>query len=132
MKTLTKTSHIGTVRNNNLELKDQVQSCLDWTDQEYCDHQFEQYCEFVESLTTGWHKVREQILYSAVFRGFWNNNWSERDREFLGFAETFLQDNTDPEDIAYVLDEYRFSNSAKRLLEDDEFMSKYYQILKLL
>ncbi|PSL06568.1 hypothetical protein [Cecembia rubra] len=132
MKTLSPKSHIGKVRKASKDQKQEIQDLLMWSDDAYCRFQFREYCHFVETLTTGWLKVREQILYSPVFRGFWNNEWNARDREFLEFTDSFSKYPLDQQERVYCMTEYMLLHSHKALLEDDEFMMRYYQILKLL
>ncbi|MDO9554561.1 hypothetical protein [Rhodonellum sp.] len=119
-------SHIGTIRRIHTHDMARVMHCLKWTQQEYCDFQFFQYCAFVDTLTEGWAKVREEILYSPVFRGFWNSEWAKRD------AEEFLEFAMDIQDRDYVTSEYLFIHDHKRLLDEDEFMNRYSHLLKLI
>lgn len=125
MKT-TLSTHIQQQRELILDEQTQAQDLLKWSHEDYCFHQFGEYCAFVESLTEGWPAVREDILYSPVFRGFWNKEWAERNRiDFLAFA---------PEcpDFHYLKTEYLFIHSHERLLEDDEFMTRYGHLIKIL
>lgn len=102
-----------------------VQNCLGMTDEQYCWHQFNEYCAFVEKLTGGWGMIRAQLLYSPVFRGFWNNEWARRNREdFLPFAEGL--------ELETNLSEYDFIHSHVRLMNDEEFMDRYNNILKII
>lgn len=102
-----------------------VQNCLGMTSEQYCQHQFREYCAFVETIAEGWEKVRTQILYSPVFRGFWNNEWARRNREdFLPFAADM--------DLEVNLAEYDFIHSHERLMHDDEFMERYNNVLRII
>ena len=74
MKTKTLT-HIAKVRLESLTQSEQVMELLGWNWDQYTEHQFEQYCLFVDKVCQGWPRVREEILYSPVFRGFWINQW---------------------------------------------------------
>ncbi|MCH7400096.1 hypothetical protein MM236_19025 [Belliella sp. DSM 107340] len=126
MKTISPNTHIGKIRTEQRSDMSQVCNILGWTPEQYCRYQFKQYCAFVEALSTDWPKIREQILYSPVFRGFWNNEWANRDKyEFLSFAP-------DNADHSYNLSEYLFIHDHERLLEEDQFMIKYNNILKIL
>lgn len=125
MKTV-KTPHIQQQRDLIQSGQDHAQNLLKWSHEEYCHHQFDEYCLFVEALTEGWTAVRQDILYSPVFRGFWNSEWDKRNREdFLEFAP-------DCPDYKYLKTEYLFIHSHERLLEEEEFMVKYSHILKLI
>jgi hypothetical protein len=122
----TKTPHIQQQRNLIQTDQELAQTLLQWSHEEYCIHQFGEYCAFVEALTEGWAAVRQDILYSPVFRGFWNAQWAIRNREdFLEFA-------TDCPDYHYLKTEYLFVHSHERLLEDEEFMTRYSHMLKLI
>lgn len=126
MKPIAKKSHIAQIRERIESDQLTTQQVLLWSHEAFCHHQFEEYCAFVEELTEGWSQVREDILYSSVFRGFWISEWSLRNKvEFLPFA-------IESEDYEYVLDEYLFIHDHKRLLEEDEFMNRYAHLLKLL
>lgn len=125
MKTV-KTPHIQQQRDLILTDQEETQAVLHWNHEEYCLHQFGEYCAFVEALTEGWKSVREDILYSPTFRGFWNSEWARRNNEdFLCFA-------IDCPDYNYLKTEYLFLHCHERLLEDEEFMTRYSHILKLI
>ena len=127
MKTTSPKTHIGSIRFQSATEAEQVQHILGWSHGEWCEFQFAEYCAFVEAISYGYPAVKTDLLYSPVFRGFWNNEWTQRDRiEFLDFApESDLP--------AEVLEtEYRFIHSHERLLEEDLFMVKYSHLLKLL
>lgn len=125
MKTTAK-RHIQQQRELILDEQSQAQQLLKWSHEDYCNHQFGEYCAFVEALTEGWQSIREDILYSSVFRGFWNSEWATRNRaEFLDFAP-------DCPDQHYLKTEYLFIHSHERLLEDELFMTKYGHLIKLL
>lgn len=102
-----------------------VQDYLGMTSEAYCWHQFREYCAFVEGLTEGWDKVRKQLLYSPVFRGFWNNEWARRNREdFLPFAAG--------NELELNLAEYDYIHSHERLMHDEDFMDRYANILRII
>jgi hypothetical protein len=125
MKTIT-TKHIQQQRELIKDEQAQAQLLLTWTHEDYCIHQFGEYCAFVEALTEGWPAVREDILYSPVFRGFWTSEWATRNRlDFLAFA-------TECPDYHYMKTEYLFIHSHERLLEDEEFMGRYGHLIKIL
>jgi len=124
MKTLT---HIAKVRLESLTLSGQVMELLGWSWEQYTEHQFEQYCLFVDKVCQGWPRVREEILYSPVFRGFWINEWNQRNEwDWLPLA-TDCRD-----DFALIYDEYLYNHSHVRLLADDYFLSAYNHLLEVM
>lgn len=126
MKTQTLT-HIASVRLESLSLAEQTMHLLGWNWDQYTDHQFEQYCNFVDRLCHGWPLIRQEILYSPIFRGFWINEWNERTQcDWLPMA----LDNRDME--AYVMDEYLFLHSVARLYNDEAFSQGYHHALALI
>lgn len=126
--TATKTeTHIGKVRSRNKSQIHQVGELLGWTDQQYCNHQFDEYCKFVERLSHDYPIVRKQILYSAYFRGMWNSEWMVRNEsEFIPYAIEACFD------LPEITAEYLFVHSHVRLLHDEGFMSRYSRVLKLI
>lgn len=160
MKTLT--THIAKVRQQHLSQIDEVCQLLDWTHQQYCQHQFEQYQAFISILFKNYPELIKEVEYSAVFRGFWNKEAAKRNAEWLAFArsQTRLEVILEVEDVFrqaqqpkvedeiegiylnvlqplpygddYLVGEYLFEHRAKRLLIDQEFMNNYYHTLKLI
>lgn len=127
MKTTRPQTHIQTQRLTAASEAEQVQSLLSWTHEDYCTIQFKEYCAFVESISEGYPQVQKEILYSPVFRGFWNNEWNRRDRQ------EFLEHAIDSGLTRDVLEtEYFFIHCHEVLLEDDAFMIRYSHILKLI
>lgn len=126
MKATTPT-HIARIRQSSASHAEKVQALLHWTHEDYTTIQFKEYCLFVELISEGYPEVRNEILYSPVFRGFWNNEWNRRDKE--EFLENAL-DSGLPRDILET--EYFFLHSSEALLEDDAFMFRYAQILKMI
>lgn len=120
------TTHIQQQRELILDEQSHVRELLRWSNEDYCMHQFGEYCAFVEALTQGWEAVREDILYSPVFRGFWISEWTTRNRlDFLCFAD-------ECPDYHYVKTEYLFLHSHERLLEEEAFMIRYGHLIKIL
>lgn len=148
MKTLTKTTHIAQIRQQNQTQIEQVCQLINWTEEQYCNYHFEQYCDFVKRMFWGYPKeLYHTVLYSPVMRGLWNNQAQRRnDLEFLPFAisetEPMLDFNDNMDGIyclpacnpgaAHIVDEFMFIHAAARLVNDDEFMHQYNQILKLI
>ena len=121
----TKKSHIAKSRLELLYSREQVLLLLGWTRETYCDFQFAEYMAFGEAISEGWPAVRNQLLYSPVFRGFWCKAWSQRETtDFIPFAK-------DCTDYSHKLSEYHHLHSHLRLLEDEAFMDQYNHILDI-
>lgn len=120
-------THIGKVRSRMVEQIHEVNGLLEWSHEQYCNHQFEEYLLFVEKLSQGYPSVRSQIMYSPIFRGMWNNEWSIRDEyNFIPFAVDCWFD------VPAITDEYLWLHSHVRLLQDEAFMNRYAQVMKLI
>lgn len=149
MKTLEKKqSHISTIIDTNQTQLQEVCSIIDWTAQQYCNYQFDQYTEFLKSLFFGYpEELYKDALYSPVMRGFWNNEASKRNElEFLPFGreevKPLLELLDDFEGVfylpastcgaAHIIDEFMFIHSAKRLINDEVFMAGYARTLQLI
>src|SRR5690606_16555873 len=64
---------------------------LGWTDQQYYDHQYLQYEDFLKrSLFCANIEQYNEVRYSELMRGFWNNEWVQRNYSFLLVAEDLL------------------------------------------
>jgi hypothetical protein len=128
MKTLSKQStHIGKVRESDLTTTEQVQKVLEWTHEQYCNHQYEEYESFLARENIEHPVICQELRYSEIFRGFWINEWTLRNQqEFLPFALDCEMD------VAYITDEYLFINNHKRLINDHFFMDKYEYMLNLI
>ncbi|MGE0931700.1 hypothetical protein [Peijinzhouia sedimentorum] len=130
MKTATKT-HIGQVRQHHAEAKQSIAELLGWSEQEYCNFQFAEYCKFADTLYEGWDAAREQLMYSPVFRGFWLNQWHMRDA-------LILEESTSR---SYLSEEFRrihferkymLINDHRTLMDDDDFMESYGHLLTII
>lgn len=128
MKTLAKQiTHIGRVRQNDLTTSEKVSQLLGWSHDQYCNHQYEEYEAFLARENAAYPEIREELRYSATFRGFWNNEWTLRNQqEFLPFATECEMGE------AYMTDEYLFINNHMRLINDLFFMNKYEYILNMI
>lgn len=123
MKTKTLT-HIARVRLESLTQSGQVMELLGWNWDQYTGHQFEQYLLFVDKVCQGWPRVREEILYSPVFRGFWINEWNIRTAiDWLPMAI----DNQD--NHAWCFEEYLHLHNHIRLMGDQHFDLAYHHTL---
>lgn len=146
MKTLTAKTHIATIRQQNETQIEQVCNLLAWSELQYCTHQFELYTRFLTRMYHGWpvHFLKD-AMYSPVMRGYWNNQVSERNSEFLkwGIELNESQSELTPEGSiltipgvpcgdAYYLEEYLFTHSVERLCNDKLFMDGYCQVIKMI
>ncbi|MEZ2337654.1 hypothetical protein AB6735_18555 [Mucilaginibacter sp. RCC_168] len=120
-------THIAQVRDENADQLNEVCELLGWTHEQYCEHQFLEYQLFVQELAKEWPAVCRQIEYSAVFRGFWNNEWAARvELDFLPFAYEIKFDRW------AMTHEYHHINDFMILLNDDAFMLRFEQVRELI
>ena len=127
MNTITKnTTHISAVRAQQISQMQAVCEALRWTEEQYCLHQFEEYELFASAIAKDYPERRQQIRYSPVFRGFFNNEWAARNDEFLFFAY----------DVKYDIDlaeqEYLYTHNYLTLINDDAFFERFNSLLKLI
>ncbi|MGB4776125.1 MAG: hypothetical protein WBP45_13180 [Daejeonella sp.] len=121
------TTHIGRIRKEQASQIEQVCDLLNWTHDEYCDHQYKEYEAFIARMFDGYPVMMQQVRYSSAFRGFWNNEWAIRNEiDFLPFAKECQMDE------AFIMEEYLYIHSHYRLMNDDDFLSKYNSALKLI
>lgn len=144
MKTLTKTTHIGQVRQANLTQIERVCELLGWTREQYCAQQYEVYEAYVARLCRGLPKAADYLRYSPVFRGWFNHEWMLRTAlEFLPYAEKMCEDVCEVDisgELIYdeglasgdvmLMQEYLFIHDARRLYYD-EAMGRSYVGLKV-
>lgn len=147
MKTLTKKTHIAKVRQANRKGIEQVCHLLQWSEQQYCDYLFDQYCQFIEEKYKGFPAIiSNNVLYSDLFRGMFNNAAAQRDKlEFTPYALDVTEEVTviNPKGILeivqtiplggqYLVDEWMHIHNYKRLLTDKLFLNQFEHILKLI
>ena len=145
MKTLTKKTHIAEVREANLKGIQQVCHLLQWTEQDYCEFQFQQYCLFVDTKYSNFPDIiANRVLYSPLFRGFFNNEAYKRDEvEFLPFAEDLIEpiwtvaeggeiEIIKPIDVEDLVTEWMLIHDYKRLLNDEAFIAGFQQLLTIM
>ncbi len=121
----TKSSHIATVRKASQSVNERIQTALGWSHAKYCNHQFQQYLLFVDRFCSDTPKMRNNIRYSSVFRGFWCNEWVKRNE--LHFLPSVTTENDES-----LVPEYLYINSYFYLLKSPEFMYKYDSLLQLI
>ena len=120
-------THIGKIRASHHDQREEVCSLLNLTDLQYCWHQYRQYERFVSKACAGYPQYKNMIRLSPIFRGFWNNEWAQRNEvEFLPYAYECKFDEQ------YILEEYKFIHSADRLFNEEAFYDRFENIIKLL
>lgn len=125
----------------------EICAMLNWTDQQYYDHQYEEYEQFLKrALFSARIEVYNTVRYSPLMRGLWNNEWIVRNIEnFLPFGREFnfsgVAEYENEELVLYLpmdttlstlIDEYEFIHNGKRLYSDQSFMIKYHHVLTLI
>lgn len=122
-------------------------SVLGWTEQQYCEHQFMQYEAFLNMIfENGSLSVGNKAKYSPIFRGFWNNQWMQRNEEFLKIAKYVVFSGFEVDDsgelikvlppdercIAKLDRDYRTLHDAKKLIVDHCFMDGFESVFTLI
>lgn len=119
---------------------------LGWTEQQYYDHQYEQYEEYLKRSLYG---LQEELYnasrYSGLMRGFWNNEWVRRNYSFLLVAEDLLYEGVavdtdgqlieithDEAVLAHLYDEYMYMHNAVLLSSNPYVRERFMHILKLM
>jgi hypothetical protein len=127
MSTLIKPkTNIAQVREQQKNQMQQVCEWLGWTEQQYCEHQFEQYELFLQEMWGKMPEALQQFRLSPIFRGFWNNDWAMRTAtDFLPYVHTDFDDHA-------LEDEYIFIHWHSRLVRDPEFIQRYINATKYL
>jgi len=94
MKNLTKKiTHIESIRQVNTDQIQKVCELLDWTHQQYCDHQYEEFQALIKHICIGSAREQNFLLKSGEFRGFCNNEWIRRNQvNFLPYAADLSAD----------------------------------------
>lgn len=82
-----KTRHKSTVLDKE-SLKQAVIKLLDWSEQGYCDFQYEQGLKYLKTYLPGRDKedgeYHQNILASSrAFWNWWKNHWAQRDQQFI-------------------------------------------------
>lgn len=148
MKTLTKTTRTAQIKQADFTQKQTVCNLLQWTEEMYGHFMFCQYDAFLNQLFFGYPEpFLNDVKHSAIFSGFWNNEIAHRNAiDFLPFAVELTTDQYDllndfagvvfteavPKGDCYLVDEFMFIHSAKRLMHDDDFMHRYNHTLGLI
>lgn len=141
-----KETHIGRHRRQQGSMAERACMALGWTMERYCRHQFSEYLKFTSELYKDYPVIREQVATSAVFRGYWNHQWSKRTQWwFLPYAEEYMDDLYEVNDLgelvvwlgkgaghADFVDEYLMVHDHRHLMDDDRFMDGLNGILRLI
>lgn len=142
MKTLTKTTtHVSRAKEYNNSIMQQVCDLLNWTPDQYCNHQYACYEDTLHRLFYETPVVLEQLRLSPVFRGLFINEWNDRTKCDL-LDQAMVQDSgtllaPDGSFVFQELDssndeqEYLFIHSAHRLANDPEFLTAINQVMDL-
>ena len=140
MKTLTQTNHMATIRVAYKSQLKRICELLEWTEEQYCSHQFEQYVAFIENMFKHFPIMAKQVLYSPIMCGFWINEANIRNEVYffpyaisttatLWVNESGKIFEVEPSCID-VVEEYLHTHHALTLQNDDEFMMKYNRVLE--
>jgi hypothetical protein len=119
---------------------------LRWTEQQYCDHQYEQYEAFLKRALFGAHpNIFNRVRYSTLMRGLWNNEWIRRNKGFLPLARYCMfegmevdkkgglhQVSPDEEDLERVTDDYYTIHNGKLLYSNETLLIKFHHVLNLI
>jgi hypothetical protein len=130
-----------------LAVRSKVCEYLGWSEKKYCEHQSEQYDEFLQFMFKGFPEIMmNEVRYSPIMSGFWKNEWIIRnERDFLPLADEEMETKmevsekgkliiTEPDLVSksIVLNEYLYFNSGLTLVDDDYFMASYNEVLKMI
>ncbi len=154
MKTLTakrtakkRTSLIEQTRILNESQISEICRNLGWTEQQYCEHQFEQYEQFLMRVLHGSHiDFVNRIRYSELLRGFWNNEWIRRNADFIVSAryqlfsgievdhhgEIITVPPPDEATFAKIYDDYQTLHNGKLLATNHGFIVRFEHVLDLI
>jgi hypothetical protein len=120
-------THIGKVRANQADELMAVCELLEVTPEYYCWDQYRQYEDFVALACRNNEHLALPILTSPLYRGFWNNEWSDRNQKL------FLPSAYDCKfDISEMRAEYRYIHDSNRLYYCESFYSRFENILTMI
>ncbi|WP_286767189.1 MULTISPECIES: hypothetical protein [Sphingobacterium] len=131
---------------NNSQISE-ICDILGWTELQYCEHQFEQYEQFLKRVLHGnsWSFL-SKIRHSPLMRGLWNNEWIRRNDEFIKSARYLLFSGfeVDEEGVLYqvlppdeatearVFDDYHTLHNGKLLAVNHEFIERFEHVIELI
>ncbi len=138
-------THIARERMASSTLMDQVCAVLGWSPMRYCEHQYQNYEDFIARLFPGKPEQAKTVRYSALFRGFWIIEWDRRNRSFLSIALELMDtvfdfdsngrftvtEGLEPGDLV-VLDEYLYRHNIYTLYADADFRVLMEETIRLI
>ncbi len=145
--TIEKKTMLSTAKGRALVVQTKVCDYLGWNVKQYCEHQSDQYEEFLQFMFEGFPEIMmNEVRYSPIMSGFWKNEWIIRnERDFLPLADEEMETKmevsekgkliiTEPDLVSksIVLNEYLYFNSGLTLVDDDYFMASYNEVLKMI
>ena len=125
----------------------EICNILGWTELQYCEHQFEQYEQFLKRVLHGSSQnFLSKIRHSPVMRGLWNNEWIHRNEEFIQGAryqlfsgmeidshgEVVTVPPPDQATFAKIYDDYHTLHNGKLLAVNHEFIVRFEHVLDLI
>lgn len=156
MKTaIKKQTHIAKIREQNQGQIDKVCELLEWTREDYTNHQYHEYEMFVYKAFPSLPYAGQSVRYSSQFRGFYVNEWFTRNEiDFLPYATDLVTDELDliyasdffsqdwtRKEIgvrvnqgveygnSFLIEEYLQIHSHQSLFCDADFINKYRHFL---
>jgi len=127
------------------EMDNQIQricQLLTWTPEAYCLHQYTEYELCIARICQRLPGAARLLRYSTPFRIFYNNEWAWRnENEFIPFANSLTEDllDIDEEGVSIykgmeygtplLIEEYCSTHAAQQLFYNEEFTTKYCQIV---
>jgi len=125
MKSITYVNPAPGAYTKSVSINKRSRDFIEFSYEEFCNHQFENYENFVSLDFNQYPGLAKTIRYSAAFRKFWNVEWLYRNQtEFLPFAEDCSLS------VKELRHEYFFMHSPERLLNQPAFLNRYEDILK--
>lgn len=124
----------------------EVCQMLGWTEDQYYTHQFEQYEVFIKFIMQGSSlEFYNKIRFSPLMRGFWNNEWIQREDEMLEMLRFHLFEgyevNPQGELITvsavsgakeFCIDAYMNTHNGKLLYNEVQFIDRFEHIVTLI
>lgn len=152
MKTLTinrpkRISLIEQTRILNSSQINEICDILEWTEIQYCEHQFEQYEQFLKRVLHGSdERFLSKVRHAPLMRGLWNNEWIQRNEDFIIIAryQLFSGMEVDPSGevitvpppdqatFAKIYDDYHTLHNGNLLAVNHEFIVRFEQVLDLI
>lgn len=145
MATLT---HIETLKTADANDMQTICQLLNWSVEQYCEHQFLNYLAFLKRRFHGQPiQALNRVMYSKTIRGFFNNEWSKRNHnDYLPFAldsNEHSQSNVCSKGTLYIcwdytafqdflIDEYMYVHNPAMLINDRDFLTRFNNTLNIL